>query len=66
MPGEDDAKRAADEQAAAAKAAAEAEAAADEERKRQDRAAVTRGLLDGKTMNQLSSSGDNARSKRGL
>lgn len=62
MPGEDnDAKRAAEE-----RAAAEAEAAAEEGRKREARAEVTRGLLDEKSVKQLSSSGDDARRKRGI
>jgi hypothetical protein len=62
MPNEDDAKRAAEKEAAV-KAAADA--AAEEERKRKARADVTKGLLDGATAKQLSSSGDDARRRRG-
>lgn len=59
MPNEEDAQRKAVEQAAATKAAAE------EERKRLDRASVTKGLTDAKTMMQLSSSGIEAQKRRG-
>lgn len=58
MPNEDDAKCAAEKEAAA-------KAAAEEERKRQARADVTKGLLDETTAKQLSSSGDDARRRRG-
>lgn len=49
------------------KAAAQAEAAAlaaEEKQKREDRAAVTRGLTDSTTIKQLSSSGYEAKSRR--
>jgi hypothetical protein len=58
MPREEGSKQKADE---AAKAAAKA---AEEKQRREDRAAVTKGLTDQTTMKQLSSSGYEAKAKR--